>query len=477
MRILSLTAGAGGMYCGSCLRDNAMAAELLARGHDVTLLPLYTPLLTDEANVSRPRVLFGGISIYLQQRSGIFRRTPRFVDRILDAPRVIRAFADRSVSVDARLLGDLTIAMLDGAAGVLRKEFDKLLDWTRSEPLPDVVNITNSMLIGLARPLRDALRRPICCTLQGEDLFLENLSEPYRSRAVALIREQVPHVDRFIAVSEYYAGFMSRYLQIPADRMSVVPLGINLNGYEDDLDGGPPQGEGGPPKGGPHVRDGGPHVREDGLHVRASDEPFRVGYFARVAPEKGLQLLADAFIRLKQRTGDAPVRLEAAGYMAASDKKYLETVRQSVARAGFAADFTYHGTVNRRAKLAFLRRLDVVSVPAIYDEPKGFSLLEAMASGVPVVQPRRGSFTEIVERTGGGLLVEPDDAESLAGGLFALFHDRNRRLELGRRGKEGVRRHYSIQRSVDRLVDVYEALVHPPSAESGASKGRVAHAP
>jgi glycosyltransferase involved in cell wall biosynthesis len=462
MRILSLTAGAGGMYCGSCLRDNATAAELLARGHDVTLLPLYTPLLTDEANVSRPRVLFGGISIYLQQRSGIFRRTPRFIDRILDAPRVIRAFADRSVSVDARLLGDLTIAMLDGADGVLRKEFDKLLDWTRSEPLPDVVNITNSMLIGLARPLRDALRRPICCTLQGEDLFLENLSEPYRGRAVALIREQVRHVDRFIAVSEYYAAFMSRYLQIPSDRMSVVPLGINLNGYEDDLNVGPPEGDVGPPKGGPHVRDG-------GHHERTSDEPFRVGYFARVAPEKGLQLLADAFIRLKQRTGDAPVRLEAAGYMAASDKKYLEAVRQSVARAGFAADFTYHGTVDRRAKLAFLRRLDVVSVPAIYDEPKGFSLLEAMASGVPVVQPRRGSFTEIVERTGGGLLVEPDDVESLAAALFALFQDRNRRLELGRRGKEGVRRHYSIQRSVDRLVDVYEAMRHQEPAGSAAA--------
>jgi glycosyltransferase involved in cell wall biosynthesis len=452
MKILSLTAGAGGMYCGSCLRDNATAAELLARGHDVTLLPLYTPLLTDEANVSRPQVLFGGISIYLQQRFTWFRRMPRLIDRLLDAPGVIKAFTSRSVSVDARLLGELTVAMLDGADGVLAKEFDKLIAWTASEPPPDIVNITNSMLIALARPLRTALQRPICCTLQGEDLFIENLSEPYRSRALALVRDQVRHVDRFIAVSGYYAEFMARHLQIPADKMSVVPLGINLTGYDEP-----------PPRA--HPAPGGPPA----FAAERGGVPFRVGYFARVAPEKGLQVLADAYVRLRQRTGDAPLRLEAAGYMAPSERNYLEGVRRSLARAGLAADFTYHGGLDRAAKLAFLRSLDVMSVPATYDEPKGFSLLEAMASGVAVVQPRRGSFTEIVERTGGGLLVQPDDVESLADGLFALFQDRSRRLDLGRRGREGVRAHYSIQRSADRLLEVYEALVQP-------AKGRVRQA-
>src|SRR5499427_230110 len=100
MKIRSITAGAAGMYCGSCFRDNALAAELLARGHEVTLLPLYTPTTTDEANVSRDRVLFGGISIYLQQRLALFRHTPRFVDRWWDSPAVIRAFASRSISTD-----------------------------------------------------------------------------------------------------------------------------------------------------------------------------------------------------------------------------------------------------------------------------------------------------------------------------------------------------------------------------------------
>src|SRR5204862_4344126 len=199
MKILSITAGAAGMYCGSCSRDNALAVELLARGHDVTLLPLYTPTNPDEANVSRDRVLFGGISIYLQQHVALFRKTPGFLDRLWDSPSVIRALASRSISTDPKLLGDLTVSMLEGDRGVLRKEFDKLLEWLAAEPVPDVVNLPNSLLISLARPIREALDRPIACTLQGEELFLDGLIEPYRSKAIELIRRQVPEVDRVIA--------------------------------------------------------------------------------------------------------------------------------------------------------------------------------------------------------------------------------------------------------------------------------------
>ena len=198
MKILSITAGAAGMYCGSCARDNALAVELLARSHDVTLLPLYTPTTTDETNVSRNRVLFGGISIYLQQHSPLFRKLPRFVDRLLDAPGFIRAMASRSLSTDPKLLGDLTLSMLEGERGVLRKEFEKLLEWLREEPAPDIVNLPNSLLIGLAGPLKQALRCPVVCTLQGEDLFLEGLVEPYRGQAIDLIRRQVSDVDLFL---------------------------------------------------------------------------------------------------------------------------------------------------------------------------------------------------------------------------------------------------------------------------------------
>ena len=438
MRILSITAGAAGMYCGSCLRDNALAIELMARGHDVTLIPVYTPTLTDDTNVSRRDVLFGGISVYLQQHSSIFRTLPRFLDRLWDSPRLIGMFAGRGISPDARVLGEMTISMLQGESGVLRKEFDKLVDWTKDEPVPDVVNLPNSLLISMAAPLKRALARPVCITLQGEELFINSLVAPYREQALALIRRQVRDVDRFIAVSEYGARFMSSFLEIPSERISVVPLGIAMDGY------GPP----GPPKGGRYV----------------------VGYLARIAPEKGLQQLAEAYVRLRRRMSGAPARLEVAGYMAPDQRPYLETARAVLAQAGLQDEMRYRGELDRAGKRAFLRDIDVLSVPATYDEPKGMFLLEAMASGVPVVQPRRGAFIEVVGKTGGGVLVDQDDPEALAAGLHALWADAAMRERLGRTGYEGVRRHYTIAHSADRLSAVYESLASEASSSRTSAK-------
>src|SRR5262245_51205405 len=427
MRILSVTAGAASMYCGSCLRDNALAAELIARGHDVTLIPLYTPLRSDEANVTRPDILFGGISIYLQHQSAFFRQLPRFADRLLDAPWLIKMFADRSMSTDPKLLGGLTVSMLDGRDGVLRKEFDKLIEWVRDEPRPDVVTITNSMLIGLARPLAEALKAPVCCTLQGEALFLEGLVEPYRSQALDRIRRQVADVDRFIAVSEFEARSMQGYLAIPSERLAVVPLGIRVRDFEST------------------------ERRDDG-------RPFTIGSLGRIAPEKGLHVLAEAYVRLRRKTASARMRLEAAGYMAGAHKSYLAAARRTLEQAGLQHEFTYRGEVDRRGKVAFLHGLDVMSMPATYDEPKGFTLLEAMASGVPIVEPRRGALEEIVERTGGGLLVPPDDPDALADTLCRVWSDRSLRAQLGRRGQDGVRRHYTIERSTQIYENVMRTL-------------------
>src|SRR5688500_13411278 len=161
------------MYCGSCLRDNALATELKARGHDVILVPLYTPTLTDEPNVSQNRVFFGGISVYLQQRAGFFRWAPRVLDRLLDSPWLISAASSGSISTDPRSLGELTISMLKGEEGFQRREFEKLLAWLVSETPPDVIQLPNALLASLARPLRRELKRPVHCTLHGEDLVLD----------------------------------------------------------------------------------------------------------------------------------------------------------------------------------------------------------------------------------------------------------------------------------------------------------------
>jgi glycosyltransferase involved in cell wall biosynthesis len=427
MNLLLFTAGAASMYCGSCLRDNALASELARGGHAVTLLPLYTPTRTDEANVSTPRVFFGGVSVYLEQVAPLFRHTPRWMDWVWDRPAFIRAVSARSIQTDPRMLGELTLSMLRGEHGHQRKEFDKLVAWLRTQPAPDVVNLPNSLLIGMAAPTRRALGRPICCTLQGEELFLEGLPEPYRSEALGLIRQQVGEVDLFIAVSEYCAAFMSDYLSVPQSKMRVVPLGITID-------------------------EPAPAPR------RAADAPFTVGYFARVAPEKGLDRLSAAYRRLR-RDGRLPAgRFEAAGYLAREHRGYLGEIERQIRSEGLAREFVYRGALDRDGKLAFLRGLDVFSVPAPCHEPKGLSVLEAMACGVPVVQPRSGAFPEIIARTSGGLLVEPDNEEALAGGLLSLYRDREQARRLGRQGAAGVRAHYGVGAMAARVLEVYREL-------------------
>jgi glycosyltransferase involved in cell wall biosynthesis len=425
MKILSITAGAAGMYCGSCARDNALARELIARGHDVSLIPVYTPTRTDEPNASRQEVLFGGISVYLQQHIPLFRKTPRLIDKLWDSPRVIEALVGRAVTNDPRLLGELTLSMLRGKEGVLAKEFNKLVDWARLEPLPDIINLPNSLLIALAAPLRQTLGRPVCCTLQGEELFIDGLLPEFRKSAIDLIRRRVNEVDRFIAVSTYAAGFMSEYLGIPEQKIAVVPLGIQMEGYQ----------------------------RSD-----LSSDVFRVGYFARIAPEKGLHLLAEAYAQFRSRSGPGRIQLEIAGYASRDQQAYLARARGTLEEAGFGDEFSYRGVVDRAGKLEFLKGLGVLSVPATYDEPKGMFLLEAMAGGVPVVQPRRGAFVEVLENTGGGLLVEPDNAEALAEGIHTLWRDRALRATLSDRAFSGVRAHYTIERSAKRLIEVYEEV-------------------
>ena len=428
MRILSFTGGAGAMYCGSCLRDNALAAELLRRGHDVLLTPVYTPTRTDERNVSERHVFFGGISVYLEQHAPLFRYTPRILDRLWDSEWALRLATRRQIPVNPRSLGELTVSMLRGERGFQRKEIAKLLDWLRREPPVDVVNLPYALLIGLAEPLRRALQVPLCCTLQGEDLFLDGLGEPYRSQSLNLIREAAGHVDAFLPVSQYYADYMPKYLRIPLSKIRVAPLGINLEGYT-------------------------PQTAE------RSNDRLTIGFFARIAPEKGLHVLCDAYRRMRAKSGAIKVRLVAAGYLAPEHQEYLGGISRQMEQAGLAAEFEYRGELDRAGKIAFLQSLDVMSVPATYDEPKGMFLLEAMAVGVPVVQPRRGAFPEIVEKTGGGLLVDPGDPDALATTLQQLLADPARRRMLGAAGAAGVRAHYTVGQMAERVEEIYRGLV------------------
>ena len=415
MRVAHITAGAAGMYCGACIHDNTLAAALMRRGVDVALVPTYTPLRTDETDVSMKQVFYGGIGVFLEQKLPPFRRMPRFVDWALRRPALLKGVSRFSGATQPGDLGALTVSVLRGPEGNQRRELERLVEWLRADFRPDIVLLTNSLFLGLAGRLKSVLGVPVVCAVQGEEIFLERLVEPFRSEALNLLRERAAAAAGFVAPCRYAADFMSRYLEVERGRFHVVPLGLHLSGHGEGEAAAPPSAE----------------------------SPFTIGFLARICPDKGLHVLAEAFALLAQERGADKVRLLAAGWLADGDRPYLREVEESLRRAGLAGRFEYRGVLDRTQKIRFLRELHVLSVPAPFREPKGLYVLEALANGVPVVQPDHGAFPELIEATGGGLLTEGARAEAVAAGIGRLIDDEALRQRLAASGSEAVRERFS----------------------------------
>ncbi len=428
MRIASITAGAAGMFCGSCLHDNALAAAFHALGHDALLIPTYTPIRTDEPNVSQRRVFLGGLNVYFNYKSGLFRRLPRFVHRLLDRPALLRSLSRFTATPDYAALGAMTLTVLRGEYGRQREEVDRLTQWLADDVKPEIVMLSNVLLSGIAPALKHRLNVPVLAYLQGDDIYLDALEPEHRRQAIELIQLNATHIDGYIATCGYYADYMAGYLGLPRAAVEVILPGINLAGH-------------------------------GGVREPRTEPPFTIGYFARIAPAKGLHVLADAYIQLRRMPDAPPCRLRASGWLGAEHKPYLDEVRRTLAAANLAGEFEYVDSPDHQSKVRFLQSLDVLSVPSPYREPKGLYVLEALANGVPVVQPNHGSFPELIAATGGGLLVAPNDPADLARGLHRLLIDAAQRLELGRKGREAVHAHFSAGGEARRTVDVLRRFV------------------
>ena len=438
-RIVYITAGAANMYCGSCIHDNTLVRALSRRNIDVQLVPTYTPIRTDEEDVSIDQVFFGGINVFLQQRIPLFRYLPRFMDRFLDARWLLRWATSRGLEIDPRELGSLTVSMLRGTAGYQRKEVKRLCHWLKSSVNPGLINLTNMLIAGCVPAMKSRLGVPVLVTLQGDDIFLNQLVEPYRSQALKEIRRLAQQVDGFVVFSDYYAEYLGDLLEIPEHKLHRVPLGLDTEDFQScrstsaELDSRSPV-----------------------------DSPLTIGYLARLAPEKGLHVLVDAFLELRKKPGMEQACLKIAGWLGDQHQAYVDEQFAKVREAGAETVVEYVGSVDRAGKIDFLKQLDVLSVPTIYQEPKGLFVLEALAAGVPVVQPRHGAFPELLERIPGGLLVNPNDATDLSEKLAELLTDLPRCRELGRRGLEVVHGQYDADDMAAATWEVYRQYLDEP---------------
>ncbi len=431
MRILHLTPGTGTFHCGSCLRDNALIKALRSRGHDALMAPLYLPLVTDrEAASPEIPVQVGGISLYLVQKFPFLRFLPRFVHGWLKKPERLRSAARHMGMTSARDLGEMTLGALQGESGNQWSEWRLLIDWIKNEAKPDVVSLSNSLLMGLCPTIQRDLGIPVVVSLQGEDSFLDTLVDPYREQSWAAMRENAQFVSRFVAPSRFYAELMQEKLGVRADQISVVYNGLDATSFS-----------------------------------TADPDPNWpvIGYFARMIHGKGLTTLVDAFIELANRGTVTRVKLKIGGAKTPVDEKYVRGLQDKLKKAGYAQRVEWHPNVSFSDKLKFFRNLTVMSVPATYGEAFGLYIVEAMASGVPVVQPEHGAFPELIQLTGGGVLCPPDDPVALANVLEKLLLDDHEREQLTNRGMAGVRTEFSAVKMAERfeaaLISARESFI------------------
>lgn len=434
MRIVQITAGAGGRICGSCLHDNALVRSLRQRGRDAILVPAYVPTTTDEENVSEEKIVCGGVNVWLQEYVPLFRHAPRWLDRLLDSRVLLEWLSSRTGGTKPADLGGLTVSSLEGEAGHQRKEVEKLAEWLRRDVQPGIVQLSNVLLVGLARRVKQATHAQIVCSLSGEDIFVERIPEPHYTLIRRLLRDRAADVDHFVALNQFYADFMRDYLDVPPAKISVVPHGVDLEGFSRQ----PPD-----------------------LHARRAGRPgkFVIGSLARVCAEKGLEQLVQA-IAIVARTHD--VELRAAGAMIPAEETYLRHCLATAARLGIAERVAWLGQVDRPGKLRLLDLVDVFAMPTIHPEAKGLPVIEAMAAGVPVVAPAHGTFPELLAGSPAGapagILHAPGDPADLARAIIELLDDPERAARMGRRGHEIVRERHTFDTMAAGHEAIYERL-------------------
>lgn len=428
MNIMHIIPGSGGsFYCGNCLRDSKYVQAMRKSDHRVTKLPMYLPLFADEHDLSREiPVFYGAISIYMKQLFPIFRKAPSWVDNALNSKPMLKLASKFAGSTRAKGLEEMTVSMLLGEEGQQKDELQRMVDWIVENCEPDVIHLSNALLLGLAQQLSERLNVPVVCSLQDEDVWVDVMKPSARDSVWKLMSNKADHVTSFISVSDFYAGVMKEKMEIPDEKLSTVHIGVDPADY---------------------------------IYQPASEKKRNIGYVSRMCFENGLDILIDAFILLKKKEGYEDVGLVLTGGSTGDDRKYLSEIRGKLKEHGLQEQVEFHEEFEEEGLREYFKKVSMVSVPVRNGEAFGIYLLECMASGVPVVQPALGAFPEIVGLTGGGVIYESNTPEALSESLEKLLLDPTELDRLSKIGREGVDKHFHIDMQARNMVTAYEDAI------------------
>lgn len=385
-------------------------------------IPMYLPLFADEHDITDIPVFYGAISIYLKQVYPIFRKAPKWFDRMLNSKPMMKLAASMSGSTRAKGLEEMTISMLLGEEGKQKEELERMVDWIAEHCQPDIIHISNALLLGLAHHIKQKINVPVFCSLQDEDVWVDAMQPSFRDKVWKLMHEKAKDVDTFIAVSKYYAGVMEKRMDIPVEKVEHIYLGV---------------------------------APEDYTYRNSSEKPRNIGYISRMCYENGFDIAVDAFIELKKSPGFEDVKFIATGGSTGDDKKYIRELKEKVKQYNLEQDVQFHDDFEGEGRSAFFDKVSMVSVPVRNGEAFGMYLLEAMASGVPVVQPALGAFPEIVEVSKGGVNYQPNTPEELAKAWKHLLENKQELGQLSNQARKGVEGKFNIHQHAQEMVEAY----------------------
>ncbi len=427
MKIINIVPGFGGtFYCGNCLRDRVYSRTLKSMGHEAVSLPIYLPLSMKEYDVnSEIPVFYGAVNIYLKQKFSWLRNMPSWMENFFNSPPILRFAAKKAGSTRASGLEEMTISMLKGNEGFQQKELMQLIDFLKHHEKPDVVHLSNALLMGLAKKIKEELKIPVVCSLQDEDVWIDAMSSQYQKKLWNLLSEKAKDVDAFVAVSDFFGSLMKEKLNIPTEKLFTVHIGVDPSAYK--------------------------------MHKPQTDTPV-IGYLSRIYKENGIGVLVDAFIKLKENQAFSHAKLRISGGMTGDDKIFVRKQVKKIKKKGFYNDVEFIEDFRLEALDSFFSGMTLLSVPVLKGEAFGPYLLESLASGIPIVQPALGAFPEIVKTTGGGATYSPNTATALAGKIEELLSEPKRILAMSENGRKSVTETFNNKVLTEKMVKVYETV-------------------
>ncbi len=426
MNIIQIIPGSGGsFYCGNCLRDSKYFNALRDEGHHVTKIPMYLPLFADEHDISEVPIFYGAISLYLKQVYPIFRKAPAWMDKMLNSKPMMKMAASMAGSTRAKGLEDMTISMLLGEQGAQKEELDHMVNWIAEHCKPDIIHISNALLLGLAKRLKEKIGVPVLCTLQDEDVWIDPMKPEFQKKIWELMHERSKDVDALVSVSDFFAGVMKKRMNLSDEKVKTIHLGVDVEDYQ---------------------------------YVSTKEKERNVGYISRMCHKDGFDIVVDAFIELKKNPDFDDVKFIATGGLTGDDAKFMKEQKRKLKANNLLDSFEILPDFEGKEVNDFFKKVSLVSVPVRIGEAFGMYMIESMASGVPVVQPALGAFPEIIELSGGGVTYMPNSPKKLSETWAELLSNPEKLEKLSRDGYEGTRKKFNIHSHTKEIITLYESL-------------------